>query len=66
MRDDEKPHPGPWQVMRVDSGFAGIIVAVGFVVLGLVSMPTIAPVFLLGAVPVGIGVAFLLRFTRKS
>ena len=36
---DAKRHPGPWQVMRVDSEFAGLLVAVGFLVLGLVSMP---------------------------
>jgi len=31
--------------MQVDSGVVGIAIAVGFVVLGLVSMPTLAPVF---------------------
>jgi hypothetical protein len=52
--------------MQVDSEVAGIIVAVGFVVLALVGMPTIAPVFLLAAVPVGLAVALLLRLTRKG
>jgi hypothetical protein len=51
MRDDQKPHPGLWRVMQVDSGIAGIAIAAGFVVLGLVSMPTLAPIFLFGAVP---------------
>ena len=64
MRDDEKPHPGPWRVMQVNSGLAGIVIAVGFVVLGLFSMPTIAPIFLFGAVPFGVAVALMLRFTR--
>jgi hypothetical protein len=36
---DANRHPGPWRVMRVDSEFAGLLVAVGFVVMGLVSMP---------------------------
>ena len=66
MQDERKPHPGPWRVMQVDSEFAGIVVAIGFVVLGLVGMPTIAPIFLLGAVPVGLAVALFLRFTRKG
>ena len=56
-----KPHPGPWRVMRVDSEFAGLIVAVGFLVMGLVSMP-IATVFVLGAIAMGVVVALLLRF----
>ena len=66
MRDDEKPHPGPWRVMQVDSGVVGIAIAVGFVVLGLVSMPALTLILLLGAVPLGVAVALLLRFTDKS
>jgi len=66
MQDDGKQHPGPWRIMRVDAGFAGIVVAAGFVVLGLVGMPTLAPVFVLGALPVGIAVALLLRSIRKG
>jgi hypothetical protein len=58
-------HPGPWRVMRVDSQFAGLLVAVGFVVMGLVSMP-IATWFLLGALLLGVGVALLLRCIRKG
>jgi hypothetical protein len=53
------------RVMRVDAEFAGIIVAVGFVVLGLVGLP-IAKWFLLGALALGSLVALLLRFTRKG
>jgi len=51
--------------MRVDSEFAGLLVAVGFVVMGLVSMP-LATWFLLGALVLGVGVALLLRCTRKG
>jgi hypothetical protein len=43
---DSNRHPGPWRLMQVDSEFAGLLVAVGFVVMGLVSMP-IATWFLL-------------------
>lgn len=64
MRDDKKPHPGPWRVPQVDSEFAGLILAAGIVVLGLVSMPTLAPIFLLAAVFVGVLVALLLHFTK--
>jgi hypothetical protein len=64
MRDDQKPHPGPWRVMQVDSGLAAIVIAACFVVLALVRMPTLAPIFLVGAVPVGVAVALLLRFTN--
>jgi hypothetical protein len=62
---DVNRHPGPWRVMRVDSEFAGLLVAVGFVVMGLVSMP-IATWFLLGALVLGVGVALLLRWIRKD
>ena len=62
---DVSRHPGPWRVMRVDSEFAGLLVAVGFVVMGLVSMP-IATWFLLGALVLGVGVALLLRWTRNG
>lgn len=52
-------HPGPWRVMQVDSEVAGIIVAVGFLAMGLVSMP-IARWFVLGCFALGIVVAVLL------
>jgi len=52
--------------MQVDSGVVGIAIAVGFVVLGLVSMPALTLIFLLGAVPLGVAVALVLRFTDKS
>jgi len=63
--NDAKRHPGPWRVMRVDSEFAGILVAVGFLVMGLVSMP-LATGFVLGAITLGVVVALLLRFTPKK
>jgi hypothetical protein len=65
MRDDQKPHPGPWRVMQVDSEFAGLLVALGFLAMGLVSMP-IATGFVLGAIGLGIVVALLLRFAPKK
>jgi hypothetical protein len=43
---------------------AAIIVAIGFVVMGLVGLP-VAKFFLVGAVVLGIGLAMLFHFTRK-
>jgi hypothetical protein len=62
---DAKRHPGPWRVMPVDSEFAGLLVAVGFLVMGLVSMP-LATGFVLGAIALGVVVALLLRFTPRK
>jgi len=62
---DANRHPGPWRVMRVDAEFAGLRVAVGFLLMGLVSMP-IAIWFLLGALVLGVVVALLLRFSTKE
>jgi len=59
---DTPKHPGPWRMMRTNAEFAGIIVAVGFLLMGLVTMP----VLILAAVPLGVAVALLLRFTRKG
>jgi hypothetical protein len=58
-------HPGPMRFMRVDAEFAGILVAVAFVVLGVVGLP-VAKWFLLGALAVGAVVAILLGFIRKT
>jgi hypothetical protein len=58
-------HPGPFRVMRVDAESAGILVAVAFLVLGLAGLP-IAKWFFLGALAFGVGIALLLRFTRKE
>lgn len=56
---------GPWRVMQLDSEFAGLLVAVGFLVMGLVSMP-LATGFVLGAIALGVVVALLLRFTPRK
>jgi hypothetical protein len=66
MKDrDANRHPGPWRVMRVDSEVAGIIVAVGFLGMGLVSMP-LGTWFVLGCLVLGGVFALLLRFTPKG
>src|SRR5260370_29614628 len=66
MKDhDANRHPGPWRVMKVDSEIAGLLVAVGFLVMGFVSMP-IATWFVLGAITLGVVVALMLRFTPKK
>src|SRR5712691_11774957 len=66
MKDhDANRHPGPWRVMRTDSEFAGILVAVGFLVLGFVSMP-IGTWFVLGCLVLGGAFGLLLRFTPKK
>jgi hypothetical protein len=63
MKDrDARTHPGPFRIMQVDSEIAGLLVAVGFLVMGFVSMP-IAAGFVLGAIALGVVVALLLRFT---
>jgi len=51
--------------MQVDSEFAGILVAVGFLVMGLVSMP-LGTGFVLGAIALGVVVALLLRFIPRK
>jgi hypothetical protein len=66
MKDhDAKRHPGPFRVMSVDAESAGILVAVAFLVLGLVGLP-IAKWFCLAALVLGAAVALLLRVTRKG
>jgi hypothetical protein len=66
MKDrDASRHPGPFRIMQVDSEIAGLLVAVGFLVMGFVSMP-IATWFVLGALTLGVVVALLLRFTPKK
>jgi len=51
--------------MQLDSEFAGLLVAIGFLVMGLVSMP-LATGFVLGAIGLGVVVALLLRFTPRK
>ena len=66
MKDrDASRHPGPFRIMQVDSEIAGLLVAVGFLVMGFVSMP-IATGFVLGAIALGVIVALVLRFTPKK
>ena len=66
MKDrDASRHPGPFRIMQVDSEIAGLLVAVGFLVMGFVSMP-IATGFVLGAITLGVVVALLLRFTPRK
>ena len=47
-----EPHPGPFRIPRVDAEFAGILIAVGFVIMGVVAIP-IAKWFVLGALVLG-------------
>ncbi len=51
--------------MQLDSEFAGLIVAIGFLVMGLVSMP-FATAFVLGAIALGVVIALLLRFAPRK
>jgi hypothetical protein len=60
---ETSPHPGPMRFLRVDAEFIGLVIAVGFVVMGLIGLP-IAKWFLLGAVLLGAGVALMLRLIR--
>jgi len=53
------------RVMQVDSEFAGLLVAVGFVVMGLVGIP-IAKWFFLGTLVLGVAIAVQLHFIRKG
>jgi hypothetical protein len=62
---DADRHPGPWRVVGVDSEFAGLLVAVGFLVMGFVSMP-LAAGFVLGAIAMGVIVALVLRSSSKK
>ncbi len=59
------PHPGPFRIPRVDAEIAGILVAVGFVVMGIVAIP-IVKWFLLGAVVLGGGFALLRYFAGRQ
>jgi hypothetical protein len=66
MKDhDAKRHPGPFRVMNVDAESAGILIAVAFLVLGLVGLP-IAKWFFLGALVLGSSIALLLHFIRRD
>ncbi len=51
--------------MAIGTGSVAIIVAIGFVALGLTGLP-IAKFFFLGAVVVGIGIAIVVHFKEKK
>ena len=66
MKDHStRPHPGPFSFMRADAELAGIMIAVGFVVMGLARLP-IAKWFLLAAIALAIVVVLILRVTKKQ
>ncbi len=58
-------HPGPFRIPRVDAEFAGILVAVGFVVMGVVAIP-IVKWFLLGALLLGGVFALVRHFAERE
>jgi uncharacterized membrane protein YhiD involved in acid resistance len=64
-RQETDRHPGPWRVMRVDSEFAGLLLAVAFLVMGAVGLD-IGKGFVLGALGLGIVVAVVLRFIHRN
>lgn len=57
--------PARGVLCRTNAELAGFIVAVGFVVMGVVGIP-IVKWFLLGAILLGGVVVLLLRFARKE
>jgi urea transporter len=61
---DPARHPGVFRVMQVDSEVAGIFVALGFVLMAIVSIP-IAKWFVAGALLLGVSVTLLLRYSRQ-
>lgn len=61
--DSPPPHPGPFRMMKVGPGIAGILIALGFIVLGIVGLP-LARWFLLGAVLSGCLIALVLHLIR--
>jgi hypothetical protein len=60
-----KPHPGPFRLVSIGIGAVAILIALGFVMLGLVGVP-IPKFFLLGAILLGAGMAILFRAFRKK
>lgn len=66
LKHSEPPkHPGPFRGMQVDSEFAGLLLAGGFLVMGAVGLD-IGKFFVLAAVVLGLAVAVLLRFVRRD
>jgi len=62
---DPPKHPGPFRGMQVDSEFAGLLLAAGFLVMGAVGLD-IGKFFVLGAIGVGVVVAVVLRVMRRG
>ncbi len=56
-------HPGPMRSMDADPGWGGIVIAIGFVILGILGLP-IYKWFFVGALLLGAAVALLFRFTK--
>ena len=66
MKDHStRSHPGPFQFIGIAVGVTAIMVALCFVLLGLVGLP-IAKFFLLAAILLGLGIAVLFRVFRKK
>jgi hypothetical protein len=66
VKDHSTPkHPGPFRIASVGGEVGALIVAIGFVYLGLAGLP-IAKFFLAGALLVGAVVALLFRAFRKK
>ncbi len=66
VKDHSTPrHPGPFRIASVGGEFGAIIVAVGFVLMGVFGLD-LGPGFLLGGIVLGVGVAVLLRFAHKK
>jgi hypothetical protein len=62
---ERKRHPRVMRFMQVDSELAGILIACGFVLMGLVSLP-IAKWFFMGALSLGVLIALFFRLMRKD
>jgi hypothetical protein len=56
-------HPGITGRLVVDGGFAGAIIAVGFVVMAWLGLPQ-ARLFLVGAMSLGLLLGLILRWRR--
>lgn len=65
MKDHStEPHPGPFRIPHVDAEIAGILVAAGFVVMGVVALP-LAKWFLLAAIILGGAFALMRNLTNR-
>ena len=56
-------HPGPMRGMAADPGHIAIVIAIGFVVLGILGLP-IYRGFFIGALMLGAAVSLLFRYTK--